>query len=52
MDINITQQKTTRFWKTKTEKEKSVKDMINNVDGFENIVLTYDDIEANLISKF
>ena len=47
MDINIAQQKTPRFWKTKTEKEKSVKDMINNVDGFENIVLTYDDIDLD-----
>lgn len=47
MDINIAQQKTPRFWKTKTEKEKSVRDMVNNVDSFENIVLTYDDIDLN-----
>lgn len=47
MDINIAQQKTPRFWKTKAEKEKSVRDMVNNVDGFENIVLTYDDIDLN-----
>lgn len=47
MDINIAQQKTPRFWKTKAEKEQSVKDMVNNVDGFENIVLTYDDIDLN-----
>lgn len=47
MDINIAQQKTPRFWKTKAEKEKSVKDMINNVDGFENIVITYDDIDLD-----
>ena len=47
MDINIAQQKTPRFWKTKAEKEQSVKDMVNNVDGFENVVLTYDDIDLN-----
>lgn len=47
MDINIAQMKTPRFWKTKAEKEKSVRDMVNNVDGFENIVLTYDDIDLN-----
>lgn len=47
IDINIAQQKTPRFWKTKQEKEKSVRDMINNVDGFENIVLTYDDIDLD-----
>ena len=41
------QQKTPRFWKTKTAKEKSVKDIINNVDGFENVVLTYDDIDLD-----
>ena len=46
-DINIAQQKTPRFWKTKSEKEKSVKDMINNVDGFENLVITYDDIDLD-----
>ena len=47
VDINIAQQKTPRFWKTKTEKEKSVKDMINNVDGFENVVITYNDMDLD-----
>lgn len=47
MDINIAQQKTPRFWKTKTEKEKSIKDLINNVDGCENLVITYDDIDLD-----
>lgn len=47
MDINIAQQKTPRFWKTKQEKEMSVRDMINNVDGFENLVITYDDIDLD-----
>ena len=47
MDINIAQQKTPRFWKTKTDKEKSVRDLVNNVDSFENLVITYDDIDLN-----
>ncbi len=47
IDINIGQMKTPRFWKTKTEKEKSVKDMINNVDGYENVVITYNDIDLD-----
>lgn len=47
IDINISQQKTPRFWKTTTEKEKSIKDIVNNVDSFENIVLTYKDIDLD-----
>jgi len=47
MDINIQQQKTPRFWKTKAEKEKSVKDIVNNVDANENIVITYDNIDLD-----
>ena len=47
MDINIAQQKTSRFWKTKTENERTVRDIINNVDGFENTVLTYDNIDLD-----
>lgn len=47
VDINISQQKTPRFWKTKTNKEKSVRDMVNNVDGYENVVITYDDVDLN-----
>ena len=47
IDINISQQKTPRFWKTKAEKEKSIKDLVNNVDGNENIVITYDNIDLD-----
>lgn len=47
MDINIAQQKTARFWKTKTENEKTVKDLVNNVDGFENTIITYKDIDLD-----
>lgn len=47
IDCNIAQQKTPRFWRTIAEKEKSVKDIVNNVDGFENVVLTYEDINLD-----
>lgn len=47
IDINIAQQKTPRFWKTKAEKEKSIRDIVNNVDGYENIVLTYEDVDLD-----
>ena len=47
IDINILQQRTPRFWKTSSDKERSVRDIINNVDALENIVLTYDDINID-----
>lgn len=47
IDINIFQQRTPRFWKTSSDKEKSIRDIINNVDGLENTVLTYEDINLD-----
>lgn len=47
MDINILQQKTSRVWKTKTENEKTIRDLVNNVDGFENTVITYNNIDLD-----
>ena len=47
MDINIAQQKTPRFWKTKTGQEKSIRDMVNNVDGLENVVITYKEVDLD-----
>lgn len=46
-DINMAQQKTPRFWKTKTGNEKTVSDIINNVDSCENTVLTYEDYDLD-----
>lgn len=43
-DINIGQQKTPRFWKTSTAKELSLKRLVENVDGYEETILTYEDI--------
>ena len=44
-DINMNQMKTPRFWKTTTEKEKTVKDLVTNIDAFSEIVITYDNID-------
>lgn len=47
IDINIAQQKTPRFWKTKAEKVKSIQDLVNNVDGMENTVIAYEDLDLD-----
>ena len=47
IDINILQQRTPRFWKTSSDKERSIRDIINNIDGLENTVLTYEDINID-----
>lgn len=41
------QQRTPRFWKTQTEKAKSIQDLVNNVDGMENTVITYDNLDLD-----
>lgn len=46
-DINISQQKTPRFFKTTDEKKKAVEDLVNNVDGMENTVITYNDLDLD-----
>lgn len=46
-DINIAQQKTPRFWKTKSENQKSIEDLVNNVDSLENTVITYKDLDLD-----
>lgn len=44
IDINIEQQKTPRIFKTSNEKARSVTDIVNNIDGMANSIITYDDI--------
>lgn len=45
--INIAQQKTPRFWKTKSEKVKSIQDLVNNVEAMENTVISYEDLDLD-----
>lgn len=47
MDINIDQQKTPRVWLTRQDKEKSIKDLLNNVDAYSESVIAYDDINLD-----
>ena len=49
-DINIKQQQTPRFWKCKNGMEKTLRDILNNVDGFENAILTYEGIDLDDIT--
>lgn len=44
-DINLENSKIMRFWKTTTEKEKTVKDIITNIDSFNSAIVTYDNID-------
>lgn len=46
-DINIAQQKTPRFFKTTQEKEKSIRDLVNNVDGYENTIISYENMDLD-----
>lgn len=47
MDINIIQQRTPRFWKTKTENYKTIKDMIEDVSSNCEAITTYDNLELD-----
>lgn len=46
-DINVSQQRTPRIWKTSSNKEKSVKDLVNNVDAMSEVVISYDDLNVD-----
>lgn len=47
IDINITQQRTPRFWKTKTENKKTIEDVIDGVSANEEAITTYDNIDID-----
>lgn len=46
-DINISQQRTPRFWKTKSENLKSIQDLVNNVDSNAETVIAYDNLDLD-----
>lgn len=50
IDINISQQRTPRVWVTKTDKKRSVEDLLNQIDGNAERVLTYDNINLDDIT--
>ena len=50
MDINIAQQRTPRFWKTKTENKKTIEDLINGVSANDEAITTYDNLNLDQTS--
>lgn len=47
IDINISQQKTPRIWKTSTENERTIKDLANEVEGNIEKIITYDNLNLD-----
>lgn len=45
IDINITQQRSPRIWKTTEDKRRSMLDLLNNIDAMAESVVTYDSID-------
>lgn len=47
IDVNIVQQRTPRVWKTNQEMSRTIKDLSNNIDGFEENVTTFDTLDID-----
>ena len=45
IDININQQKVPRIWKTSAENVKTLEGLLNNIDGMNTEIATYDNID-------
>lgn len=45
IDININQQKVPRIWKTSSENVKTLEGLLNNIDGMNTEITTYDNID-------
>lgn len=50
-DINIVQQRTPRIWRTSKDKELTVKDILNQIDGMVENVVAYDNIDLDDLSS-
>lgn len=50
-DVNIMQQRTPRIWRTSSEKEQTVSDMLNQIDGMVENVVSYDNINLDDITS-
>ena len=46
-DINISQQKTNRIWKTKSENKKTIEDLLNGISANDEAILTYDNLNID-----
>lgn len=47
IDVNIVQQRTPRIWKTNQEMTRTIKDLSNNIDGFEENVTTFNTLDID-----
>ena len=47
IDINISQQKTQRFWKTKSNNQRSIEDLIDKVDSCQEVITTFDQVNLD-----
>ena len=47
IDVNIEQQRTPRVWKTSEENKKTMEDLVNQVDGNVNTIITYENIDLD-----
>ena len=49
-DINIAQQRTPRIWQTSSDMERTVKDLLNNIDGLTESVTAYKNLQVDKIN--
>ena len=49
IDSNLEQQKSSRIWQVPSGMEKTVKDLVNSIDGFESTILAYDNMSIDNI---
>lgn len=49
-DVNIGQQRTPRIWQTSTDMERTVKDLLNNIDGLTESVTSYQNLQIDKIN--
>ena len=47
IDINVAQQRTPRFWKTKTENKKTIENVINGVSANDEAIVVYDNLQLD-----
>lgn len=50
IDINVKQQKSPRYWKVPHGMEKTFQDIINNIEGNQEYITTYEDIDLSVVS--
>ena len=47
IDVNIVQQRTPRIWKTSQDKKRTLQDMLANIDGMKENIVTYESIDID-----